>query len=99
MHTFAVVRWSRLRRAVAHPLTRACSRAANGSMHSKKVVVVGAGFAGISAARTLIAEAIAPIEVVVLEASERVGGRACTAEVITVWLVKLCPRFSAYFLC
>ena len=53
-------------------------------MPKKKVVVVGAGFAGISAARTLLAEARTPIDVVVLEANSRVGGRACTAEVINV---------------
>lgn len=51
-------------------------------MQKKKVVVVGAGFAGITAARTLLAEATAPLEVVVLEASSRIGGRAHTMEVI-----------------
>ncbi len=50
-------------------------------MQKKKVVVVGAGFAGITAARTLLAEATAPLEVVVLEASSRIGGRAHTMEV------------------
>lgn len=50
-------------------------------MQKKKVVVVGAGFAGITAARTLLAEAAAPLEVVVLEASSRIGGRAHTMEV------------------
>ena len=53
-------------------------------MQKKKVIVVGAGFAGITAARTLLAEATAPLDVIVLEASSRVGGRACTTEV-TVW--------------
>lgn len=50
-------------------------------MQKKKVVVVGAGFAGITAARTLLAEATAPVEVIVLEASSRIGGRAHTMEV------------------
>ncbi|KAL0055945.1 hypothetical protein WJX82_006032 [Trebouxia sp. C0006] len=49
-------------------------------MQKKKVVVVGAGFAGITAARTLLAEATAPVEVIVLEASSRIGGRAHTME-------------------
>ena len=91
--TFAVVRWSRQRRAAARSLNRACSSAANANMHSKKVVVIGAGFAGISAARTLIAEAKVPIEVVVLEAGDRVGGRACTAGVINVAQSELLFRF------
>ncbi len=51
-------------------------------MQRKKVVVVGAGFAGITAARNLLAEATTPLEVVVLEASSRIGGRAHTMEVI-----------------
>ena len=50
-------------------------------MRKKKVVVVGGGFAGVSAARTLLSESKVPIEVTVLEASPRVGGRACTKEV------------------
>ena len=54
------------------------------SMQKQKVVVVGAGFAGITAARTLLAEAAVPVEVVIVEASSRVGGRACTKEVIFV---------------
>ncbi len=53
-------------------------------MQKQKVVVVGAGFAGITAARTLLEEAVSPLEVVVLEASSRVGGRACTTEVTLV---------------
>jgi monoamine oxidase len=40
---------------------------------SERVVVVGAGFAGLGAARTL---ADAGVEVVVLEARDRIGGRA-----------------------
>lgn len=50
-------------------------------MHKKNVVVVGAGFAGVSAARTLLAESLKPIDVTILEASTRVGGRACTREI------------------
>ncbi len=42
------------------------------------VVVVGAGFAGLGAARTL---ADAGVEVAVLEARERIGGRAHTVDV------------------
>lgn len=46
---------------------------------AKEVVVVGAGFAGVSAARTLLSQS--EVKVTVLEASSRVGGRACTREV------------------
>lgn len=44
---------------------------------SRRVVVVGAGFAGLGAARTL---AEAGVEVVVLEARDRIGGRAHTVQ-------------------
>ena len=60
---------------------RACSSSHSASMQKKHVVVVGAGFAGISAARTLLAESKVPIEVEIVEASGRVGGRACTTKV------------------
>lgn len=50
-------------------------------MQKRKVAVIGAGFAGISAARTLLQEGKGLINVTVLEASERVGGRACTKQV------------------
>ena len=50
-------------------------------LQEKKVVVVGAGFAGVSAARTLLAQSEVPIDVTILEASSRVGGRASTREV------------------
>ncbi len=43
-----------------------------------KVVVVGAGLAGLTAASTLVARGV---EVVVLEARERVGGRTHGIEV------------------
>ena len=41
-----------------------------------RVLVVGAGFAGLAAARALAA---APVRVIVLDAADRVGGRAHTA--------------------
>lgn len=46
--------------------------------HDADAVVIGAGFAGIAAARRLIA---AGMRVVVLEARDRVGGRVCTETV------------------
>ena len=59
-------------------------------MRKKKVVVVGAGFAGVTAARTLLSESKTPIEVTVLEGSSRIGGRACTKEVtfLLPWKVR-----------
>ena len=50
-------------------------------LRQRKVVVVGAGFAGVSAARTLLSQSDIPIDVTILEGSSRVGGRACTKEV------------------
>ncbi|PXX61563.1 monoamine oxidase [Nocardia tenerifensis] len=55
-------------------------------MDRADVVVVGAGYAGLSAARALRA---AGREVVVLEASDRVGGRALTDRVGDGWAVDL----------
>ena len=59
----------------------ATSRVAQPGMQKRKVAVIGAGFAGISAARTLLREAGDTIHVTVLEASSRIGGRACTVQV------------------
>lgn len=53
-------------------------------MQKRKVVVIGAGFAGISAARTLLREGHGLVDVTVLEAGSRVGGRACTLQVRTM---------------
>ena len=47
--------------------------------HKKHAVIVGAGFAGLAAARRLNDE---DCRVTVLEAGDRVGGRAHTAQVI-----------------
>lgn len=48
---------------------------------NKHVVVIGAGYAGLSAARRLVDKANATVDVTVLEATTRVGGRAKTAVV------------------
>src|ERR687888_320096 len=45
------------------------------------VVVVGAGFAGLTAARELVQQGH---DVVVLEGRDRVGGRSCTATIAGV---------------
>ncbi|MFI6047478.1 flavin monoamine oxidase family protein [Nocardia sp. NPDC051321] len=55
-------------------------------MDHAEVVVVGAGYAGLAAARALRA---AGREIVVLEASGRVGGRAQTDRVADGWAVDL----------
>ena len=48
---------------------------------ARKVAVIGAGFAGLGAARLLKSEARRQVDVTVLESSQRVGGRACTLQV------------------
>ena len=45
-----------------------------------KVVVIGAGFGGLAAAQTLLSDTEA-VSVVILEASDRPGGRARTGQV------------------
>ncbi|WP_280494997.1 FAD-dependent oxidoreductase, partial [Nocardia asiatica] len=55
-------------------------------MDRADVVVVGAGYAGLCAARTLRASGR---EVVVLEASDRVGGRTLAARIGGGWAVDL----------
>jgi len=44
--------------------------------NKRHVAVVGAGFAGLAAARTLLAEGRGQVEVTILEADSVVGGRA-----------------------
>ena len=59
-----------------------CSSAKQPSCVPKHVVVVGAGFAGLAAARTLLDRAPqGSVQVTVLEAADRVGGRARTVVV------------------
>lgn len=47
----------------------------------KHVVIIGAGFAGLSAARHLLERSNGGVSVAVLEGGHRVGGRAHTAQV------------------
>ncbi len=60
------------------------------------VIVIGAGFAGLSAARTL--QAGRSLQVTVLEGSARVGGRAHTLQVRRKPVLYMCDilpyRFS-----
>ncbi len=51
------------------------------SSSKQRLVIVVAGFAGLSAARTLLGAAGERLEVIVLEASSNVGGRARSATV------------------
>ncbi len=53
----------------------------SGAPSARKVAVIGAGFAGLGAARLLKQEARQHLDVTVLEGSQRVGGRACTLQV------------------
>lgn len=46
-----------------------------------RVIIVGAGFAGLAAARTLQAAAGGKLNVIILEGGQRVGGRAHTLQV------------------
>ena len=49
---------------------------------ARKVAVIGAGFAGLGAAKLLKQQARHVVDVTVLESSQRVGGRACTMQVL-----------------
>ena len=44
---------------------------------TRTVIIVGAGFAGLAAAKELV---LAGVRVIVLEGGDRVGGRACTKD-------------------
>ncbi len=55
------------------------------SKSRRHVVVIGAGFAGLSAARCLLDRGNGSVNVTVLEGAQRVGGRAHTAMVRQNW--------------
>src|SRR5215471_5022370 len=57
---------------------------------SADVVVVGAGMAGVTAARALVAMGA---QVIVLEASQRIGGRVCTIRDFTEGAVEAGAEF------
>ena len=59
--------------AAVSPLIAAPARAAANAKEAD-VAIIGAGFAGLSAAKALRAAGVEPL---VLEARERVGGRTC----------------------
>ena len=63
--------------AAAMPAATTLAAPARGSLRTQ-VVVVGAGFAGLSAARDLVA---AGVDTVVLEARDRVGGRVLNHDI------------------
>lgn len=48
------------------------------SQQPLRCIIIGAGIAGLSAATTLLERAPGRVEVCVLEASDRVGGRCCS---------------------
>ena len=50
---------------------------------ARKIAVIGAGFAGLGAAKLLQQEARQALDVTVFESSQRVGGRACTLQVLS----------------
>lgn len=62
-----------------------------------RTVVVGAGFAGLGAAKTLFAAGLR--DVILLESGSRVGGRACTQEVSIRIVPSLSLRNMLCFLC
>ncbi len=49
-----------------------------------KVIVIGGGLSGLSAAEQLV-QSVKDLEVVVLEAQERVGGRTYSVQVNNAW--------------
>ena len=59
-------------------------------MEAWDVVVVGAGAAGLSAAKALDSKGL---KVVVLEASDRVGGRVLQDVSLCGWPIELGPEF------
>ncbi|KAK9862734.1 hypothetical protein WJX84_007407 [Apatococcus fuscideae] len=57
---------------------------------ARKVAIIGAGFAGLGAAKLLKSEARhASLDVTLLESSQRVGGRACTLQLPDAGRVEL----------
>ena len=64
--------------AAVAPLVSACGDRPGGGAPSERVVVIGAGFSGLTVANAL---ATAGREVVVLEARDRIGGRTWTVDV------------------
>lgn len=54
------------------------------------VIVIGAGAAGLSAAKRLREEGVS---VIVLEASSKIGGRVCNDTSLSKWPLELGPEF------